>query len=198
MIVELVLGAGLLAAASLAYRNVHERRARARRSPEGPERRGLNPRLDGPRGLRVDDVLLYADTELWLAGCFELDEEGLVARVFRTPGNRAAEWVLQLDAEGRDVALARETDEVPGGAVPAELSLRQMRYSMTRRASVAVHRSGAELPPATARATAVFFAGPGGRVALVLDFKGGARLALEGERVAPELLELLPAGDGEG
>ena len=38
------------------------------------------------RGLRVGDVLLYADTELWLAGMVELWEEDLVARLFPTPG----------------------------------------------------------------------------------------------------------------
>ncbi len=196
VIVELALGAGVLVAASLAFRTLHERRARAQRGVE-ELRVGAHPRLDGPRGFRVGDVLLYADTELWLAGCFELVEQGFVARVFRSPGNRHAQWVIQLDEEGRNVALAHETDAVPDGALPSELRLREMRFAMVRRTSVVVHRMGAELPRSTKRAVAVFFEGPGGHVALALDFEGGSRLAFEGERVLPEMLELLPAGEGE-
>lgn len=191
--IEWALGAGLLVAAGLLYRSLNEGRARARREQDIPD----NPCLESPRGLRVDDVLLYGGTELWLAGCFELDEEGLVARVFRTPGNRAAPWVLQLDEEGLELALAHETDAVPEGTVPAELTVEHMRYTLRRRASVVVHRAGAELPQAPSRGEMTLLAGPGERVLLVLDFVGGPRLALRGERVPPEMLELLPAGDPE-
>ena len=52
----------------------------------------------------------------------ELDEEGLVARLFPTPGALRSEWVAQLDEEARDVATLSETDEVPAGSVQRQVS----------------------------------------------------------------------------
>jgi hypothetical protein len=171
------------------------------------------PHRSGPRGLRVGDVLLYADTELWLAGSFELDEEGLVARVFRAPGNDRAPWVIQLDPDAQKIVLARDCgDEVPGGRVPAELPIGGMRLSLERRGHAKVtvegeldaHDSktgGAKtgdaktLDAKTVRAEYVRMTGPGGRELLVVDFEGGPRLALAGERTGRELFDFLPGGD---
>lgn len=162
----------------------------------------------GPRGLRVGDVLLYADTELWLAGSFELDEEGLVARVFRAPGNDRAPWVIQLDPDAQKIVLARDCgDEVPGGRVPAELPIGGMRLSLERRGHAKVTVEGEldapdskagdakTFDPKTVRAEYVRMTGPGGRELLVVDFEGGGRLALAGERTGRELFDFLPGGD---
>ncbi|MCU0672159.1 MAG: hypothetical protein MUE69_05130 [Myxococcota bacterium] len=156
------------------------------------------PHRSGPRGLRVGDVLLYADTELWLAGSFELDEEGLVARVFRAPGNDRAPWVIQLDPDAQKIVLARDCGaEVPGGRVPAELPIGGMRLSLERRGHAKVTVEGElDAPDAkTLRAEYVRMTGPGGRELLVVDFEGGARLALAGERTGRELFDFLPGGD---
>lgn len=156
------------------------------------------PHRNGPRGLRVGDVLLYADTELWLAGSFELDEEGLVARVFRAPGNDRAPWVIQLDPDAQKIVLARDCgDEVPGGRVPAELPIGGMRLSLERRGHAKVTVEGELDTPdsTTVRAEYVRMTGPGGRELLVVDFEGGARLALAGERTGRELFDFLPGGD---
>jgi hypothetical protein len=150
----------------------------------------------GPRGLRVGDVLLYADTELWLAGSFELDEEGLVARVFRAPGNDRAQWVIQLDADAEQIVLANPCADVPGGRVPAELPVGGMRLSLERRGHADVDTDG-ELDAKAKRAEFVRMTGPGGRTLLVVDFEGGERLALFGERTGRELFDFLPGSDDE-
>lgn len=152
-------------------------------------------RRPGPRGLRIGDVLLYADTELWLAGSFELDEEGLVARVFRAPGNDRAPWVIQLDPDAQKIVLARDCgDDVPGGRVPAELPIAGMRLSLERRGHAKVLVEG-ELDDKPPRAEYVRMTGPGGRELLVVDFEGGERIALFGERTGRELFDFLPGGD---
>ena len=222
MIVEVAVGGALVAAAALAWRRLHERRAMKKRSDEdapsetkeksekkeprdakgekarekvAPAAAKKKPARSGPRGLRVGDVLLYADAELWLAGCFELDEEGLVARVFRAPGNDRAPWVIQLDPDAQKIVLARDCgDEVPGGRVPAELPVGGMRLSLERRGHADVFVEG-ELEAKPARAEFVRMTGPGGRELLVVDFEGGERIALFGERTGRELFDFLPGGD---
>lgn len=219
MIVEIAVGGAIVAAATLAWRRLHERRAVQKRSdqagdtsksPEKVERTSekkreavanakattKTPARSGPRGLRVGDVLLYADAELWLAGCFELDEEGLVARVFRAPGNDRAPWVIQLDPDAQKIVLARECgDEIPAGRVPAELPVAGMRLSLERRGHAEVIVEG-ELEAKPARGEFVRLTGPGGRELLVVDFEGGERIALFGERTGRELFDFLPGGDG--
>ncbi|HJL05043.1 MAG TPA: hypothetical protein RMH85_01610 [Polyangiaceae bacterium LLY-WYZ-15_(1-7)] len=211
MIVELAVGAGLVAAAALAYRalkRVPEPGAPDDARPddadvdekaggddtEKPKAR-KKPKRTGPRGLRVGDVLLYAGSELWLAGCFDLDEEGFVARLFCAPGGERAEWVLQLDPEARDIALLDATDEVPGGRVPSELPIGGMRLSLRKRGHALVTPEGDSLPPATEKAEYVLLGGAGGRVLFVVDFEGGDRIALAGEQMGRELFDLLPGGD---
>lgn len=192
MIAEIAIGAAIVASVTYAFRTLNSAKRHEREDVKTDARAAKS---SGPRGLRVGDVLLYADTELWLAGMFELDEEGLVARVFRAPGNSAADWVVQLDAEAEDIAIGRETDEVPDGRVPSELPIRGMRLSLRRRASTTVRHAGDQLPPISEAAEVVLMGGPGGRTLLVVDFKGAGRISLDLERMGRELIELLPGGD---
>lgn len=151
-------------------------------------------RPPSPRGLRVDDVLLFADDEMWLAGEIYLDEEGFALCLFCTPGSPRSEWLVQLDVEAREVALLHATDEVPGGVVPTELPVGGMRLSLRRRGHADVHSHGDQLPLTTERARYALLGGPGGRTLVVVDFEGGDRLALLGESVRREMLDLLPGG----
>ncbi len=198
MIVELLIGAGLVAAGAAVARVVVRRRAANRPDappPTAPD--APRPAPAGPRGLRVGDVLLYADTELWLAGCVELDEEGFVARVFPSPGGARADYVLQLDAEANDLATARATDEVPDGPVPEALPIDGRRLRLESRGVAAVRTEGEHLPKTTERASYAVLSDVGGRVLVVVDFVKGKRLALVGDRVSRHMIDLLPGGDLE-
>lgn len=217
MIVELIVGVGLVAAGAAAARILVRRREaveralddESRAASEATTRKAGAKRADtrkrgkkkaeekrtGPRGLRVGDVLLYADTEFWLAGCIELDEEGLVARLFPCPGAKRAEWVAQLDKEASDLATLSETDEVPGGPIPEALPIDGRRLSLERRGTAEVVATGEHLPRTTDRARYTLLSDAGGRVLVVVDFVEGSRLALSGERVSRHMIDLLPGGD---
>src|SRR5690606_22655476 len=121
MIVEILMGAGLVLAGAAAAR-VFLRRDAEIASAEGKEEES-SPARATPRGLKVGDVLLHLDTELWLAGMIELDEEGFALRLFPSPGGLHAEWVAQLDEQATDLATLARTDEVPAGAVPESLPI---------------------------------------------------------------------------
>lgn len=198
--IEIVVGAGLVLAGVLVARAL--RRARDDEptktpsvAPTAPAPPASPPKRLGPRGLRPDDVLLYADTELWLAGMLDLDEEGFVCRMFRTPGSPRADWVAQLDARAEDIALMRETKEVPKGRVPESLPIGGYRLTLERRGHAHVRAEGAQLPRTSDEADYTILSGAGGRTLIVIDFHGADRLALAGERVGREMLELLPGGD---
>jgi hypothetical protein len=212
VIVELIVGAGLVVAGAAAARVLLRRQeldeeADGERNDErddegastdgtGSDRSGAASFLEGgPRGLRVGDVLLYADTELWLAGMIHLDEEGFVLRLFPTPGGLRADWVAQLDEQGQDVATLQETDEVPAGRVPEALPIGGRRLTLERRGQAEVHTDGEHLPRTTARASYDLLSDAGGRVLVVVDFDKAPRLALVGDRVGEHLLDLLPGGD---
>jgi len=208
MLIELLVGAGVVALGTIALKAL--RRSQVPDKAEGPgaakalppavepaATRGAPTRIDGPRGLRVGDVLLYADTELWLAGEVYLDEEGFALSLFHAPGSSRGSWVVQLDPEAREMALVAPSSEVPGGAVPTELPIGGMRLSLRRRGQADVHTSGEHLPPTTERARYAVLDGPGGRTLVVVDFEGGDRLALVGDRVGREMMDLLPGGDLE-
>ncbi len=209
MILELIVGAGLIAAGAAAARIVVRRRAagdeaadreddgRSRRKGRGGERRNEPPEDSGPRGLRVGDVLLYADSELWLAGCMELDEEGFVARIFACPGGGCAEFVIQFDDQAIDLATASVTDEVPDGPVPEALPIGGRRLELEARGSAIVSTRGEDLPRTSKRARYTILSGVGGRVLMVLDFAKAPRLALVGDRVGRHMVDLLPGGDLE-
>ncbi len=187
MILEFAVAAGFVASAAFALRSV-------RRRMEGPLEPSPPPVPKGPRGLRVGDVLLHGDAELWLAGSLSLDEEGFVFRVFRTPGNDRAGWVVQLDAAGQEIALVDPT-EIPAGSVPVELPIAGHRVVLRRRGRANVTKEGDQLPHSTEQADFAWLGGAGGRALFVLDFIGGDRLALAGELVGAELFELLPGSD---
>jgi len=168
------------------------------RDEDGPHGHGGRPRgplRGGPRGLRVDDVLLYADDELWLSGEIYLDEEGFALSLFRAPGSPRAAWVAMLDPEGREVAFLDPSDEVPDGALPTELPVGGIRLSLRRRGHADVRSEGTQLPLTTERAGYAILGGPGGRTLVVVDFEGGDRIALAGERLGREMYDLPPGGD---
>lgn len=211
--IELIVGAGLVTLGVVAVRAIQKQRRRdgEDRGPDGSDMEAEPATGDGsgdaipeparatrpknPRGLRVDDVLLYADDELWLAGEIHLDEEGFAISLFRTPGSARYTWAAQLDPEAREVGILSETEEVPGGVVPTELPIGGLRLTLRRRGQADVRTDGEQLPPTTDRARYAILSGPGGRMAVVVDFEGGDRLALAGERLGREMLELLPGGE---
>ncbi len=226
MLIELLVGAGVVALSAVAVRTLRKGRTKANRAPgdepseegvrkpardtgdgksprnsarSGPARSGKDqaPRPPDPRGLRVGDVLLYADTELWLAGEVHLDEEGFALSLFCAPGGSRASWVAQLDPEAQDVAFLAETSEVPDGAVPTELPIGGMRLSLRRRGQADVRRCGEHLPATTERASFVILGGPGDRLLVVVDFAGGDRISLVGDSVSADMFDLLPGGDLE-
>lgn len=197
MIVELLLGAGLVLAGAATARVLAGRRSESATHDEAPADEHTESESDGPRGLRVGDVLLYADTELWLAGMIELDEEGFVARLFPSPGGVGAEWVAQLDEDATDLAALRSTDDVPAGAVPESLPIGGRRLSLERRGDALVRTEGEHLPRTTAKARYSILSDAGGRLLVVLDFEKAPRVALLGDRVPRAMIDLLPGGDLE-
>lgn len=213
MIVELLVGAGLVAVGTATARILMRRReanANDDETDEGPKKapekgpkkaRGKKPKAKdkrpGPRGLLVGDVLLYADTELWLAGMLELDEEGFVARLFPCPGGGRADWVAQLDETADDLVTLKDTSEVPAGPVPEALPVGGRRLSLEARGTADVHAKGEHLPRTGSRATYTILSDAGGRVLMVVDFPKAPRLALLGDRMGKHMVDLLPGGDLE-
>lgn len=194
MILELLaLTAGVSALAAVAARQARRRAATKARA--AAKRSAVQEATREPRGLRLADVVLYADTELWLAGALHLEEDGFVLRAFRTPGSTRATWLLQLDADANDLALCDPTSEVPAGVVPESLPLGGQRLTLRRRGQARVRSEGSDVPATGCRARYIELAGPGGRTLVVLDLERGERLALLGERVGREMLEVLPGGD---
>lgn len=190
MIIELAIGAGLLMAGAAVARAMLKRRHEA--MAPAPL---AKPSPSGPRGLRVRDVLLYTDAELWLAGMIELDEEGFVMRLFAAPAGGRASWVAQLDTEANDIALLDTTKDVPDGLVPQSLPIGGYRLSLHKRGTASIRHEGEHLPRLANRARYTWLEGPGGRIAIVVDFDKGERLALAGERLGREMFDLLPGGD---
>jgi hypothetical protein len=142
----------------------------------------------------VSDVLLYADTELWLAGCLELEDGAEVLRLFVTPGAKRSSYVAQLDREGEELATLDPTDGVSAGRVPDELSREGARLRLRKRGRVGVRSEGEALPAHTGQADYVLLGDPSGRLLLVIDFVGGGRLALSGEIVPRGMLDVLASG----
>lgn len=186
MIIELAVGAAATAAAAYILRRARDRRAPPPVEEEGP------PKPKGPRGLCVGDVLLYASEELWLSAMIEVREEGeFIARLFKTPGSDRADWVVQLDAEAKDLALLKNTDVLPAGRVPAELRVQGIRHHLLKRGSATLRAEGEGLRSAAAGEFTIL-SGTAGRVLVFLDGKGDERIAGAGERVPSEMLDLLP------
>lgn len=211
MILELSLVAGV-ATAVLAYRQRRLRAAAARSSahqagpgaaasssaspsasPSSLSSSGTEP-SSAPRhpGLNVSDVILYVDTELWLAGCLQLEDGADVLRLFSAPGAKRATHVAQLDRAGDDLATLSPCTDVPAGRVPDELSLGGARLRLRKRGRANVRAEGESLPDYRPQVDYVLLGDPSGRLLLVLDFVGGERLALLGEQVPSGMLDLLP------
>lgn len=195
MIIELLLGAGLVLAGAATARVLNRRRVEDDGRDEPPS--DATSPVEEPRGLCVGDVLLHADTELWLAGVIALDEEGFVARIFPTPGGVGSDWVAQLDENATDLAALRATDEVPAGAVPESLPIAGRRLSLERRGHALVETDGEHLPRTSPRAAYSILSEAGGRVLVVLDFEKAPRLAIVGDRLTRAMVDLLPGGDLE-
>ena len=190
MIIEL----GLAVSAGVALW-AYRRRRQSKRAPgadakQGPKA-GPEPKAARRPGLHVSDVILYADTELWLAGCIDLDDGADVLRLFATPGAKRASYVAQLDRAGEDLATLSPATKVSAGRVPDELTLDGARLRLRKRGRVSVRAEGESLPPHTAQADYVVLGDPSGRLLLVIDFVGGERLALAGERVPLGMLDVL-------
>jgi hypothetical protein len=192
-VLELAIGSALVAIGVVALRAIRKRR-RPELASDEPEATEVKPkpRRASARGLSVGDVLLYTDSEYWLSGMIELEEEGFALRLFPSPGGPRATFVAQLDEAGNDVAFLRETSEVPDGLVPSELPIGGMRLALKKRGHADVRARGEHLPLTTARAKYTVLQGPGGKTLVVVDFEAGDRLALVGERVPKELYDLLP------
>lgn len=218
MIVELLVGSGLVLAGAAAARVILRRRQvvedeegspdakpdaddgdEKKSKDEAPKRkkRRRRPERSGPRGLRVGDVLLYADTEFWLAGRVDLDEEGFVARLFPSPGSTRAEWVAQLDEQASELAMLSPTDEVPGGPVPESLPIGGRRLTLERRGHADVRSEGEHLPRTGKRGEYTILSDAAGRTLIVVDFDKAPRIALVGDRVGKHMVDLLPGGDLE-
>ncbi|MCB9659932.1 MAG: hypothetical protein R3B40_13230 [Polyangiales bacterium] len=195
MILELglALGAG---AALWAYRRRRAAKAGVApaAAPDGsPDDPAPKPMVRKP-GLNLSDVILYVDTELWLAGCLHLDDGADVLRLFAAPGGKRATHVAQLDRSGEDLAMLNPCADVPAGRVPDELQLGGARLRLRKRGRANVRAEGESLPDHRPQVDYVLLGDPSGRLLLVLDFVGGERLALLGERVPSGMLDLLPGG----
>lgn len=193
MILELAMVAGVATSVALWAR----RRRQKAQVPRLEKEAGAGKAAAKPArrpGLHVSDVILYADTELWLAGVIDLDDGADVLRLFATPGAKRASYVAQLDRAGEDVATLSPATNVPAGRVPDELSLDGARLRLRKRGRAGVRSEGESLPAHTDRADYVVLGDPSGRLLVVIDFLGGERLALSGERVPAGMLDVLPGG----
>lgn len=187
MIVEVAVG---LAAVALAGGLV---RALRRPAPPPPPPAVELPRSAGPRGLKVRDVVTAPGVEVALGGMLELDEDGLVLRAFRTLEHEER-WLVQLDREGRRLALGGPSAEVPAGSVPEALPIGGRTVRLERRGMAQVRAEGEGLP-AMQRARYAVLSERAGRTLVVIDAEGGARLALALDELDPHGLDVLRGGD---
>lgn len=199
MIIDLLLVAGIaagVAASAGAVGALRAARARATRVVKKPAdtlTAALAPR--GPRGLRERDVVTHGREEVLLEGGMELEESGIVVRAFRALGIARVEWVLQLDADARDVVFGRACVEVPAGAIPEALVIDGRTVRVRRRGVAAVRPTGRG-PASFTRTTFAILDERGGRVLVVLDPQpSGERIAIVGERLDSRTFDVLPGGD---
>jgi hypothetical protein len=194
VIIELGLAVSAAGVALWAYRRRRQPPSPAPGDLKRDKKAGPEPKPARRPGLHVSDVILYADTELWLAGCIDLDDGADVLRLFATPGAKRASYVAQLDREGEDLATLSPGAKVSAGRIPDELNVDGSRLRLRKRGRASVRTEGESLPPHTAQADYVLLGDPSGRLLLVIDFVGGERLALSGERVPRGMLDVLPGG----
>lgn len=194
MIIELGLVVGAAGAAVWAYRRRRRDGQAPSHSVSSPGAPAAPPAPTRQPGLNVSDVILYVDTELWLAGCLHLEDGEGVLRLFAAPGAKRATHVVQLDRNGEDVATLSVHSGVPAGRVPDELLVESARLRLRKRGRASTRTEGEWPGSPSPQADYVLLGDPSGRLLLVLDFAGGERLALLGERVPSGMLDLLPGG----
>ena len=178
---EILVGAAAVALVSAAA-------ARARRSAR--QRASADPpRAAGGTGLAVGDVVLRGAAELWLTGALELDEDGTRIVLFRA--SDGAQWIVQLDERGRELAVAAASSELPEGSIPDRLPIQGRTLSLRRRGRARARFHG-ELTGRDGPALVTVLAESGRRVLVAVDLEGAPRLALVGERVDRAELDVLP------
>ncbi|MDH5490424.1 MAG: hypothetical protein OEY14_00475 [Myxococcales bacterium] len=192
MILELILLAAAGAAGTLAWSRVGGRGARAERGGEEPAGGGERVRGEGLDGLSVSDVILYLGDELWLAGVITLEEEETQLRLFVAPDGERRRWIARLGWRQGGLGILEPCAEVPEGRIPESLPIAGRRLRLARRGEAEVEREGEELPCGSGRARFSVLEGAGGRLLIVVDFEEGRRLALHGERIREEMLQILP------
>lgn len=186
MIIEIAIGVATVVAASGVIA-VLRRRTEPTPPPAEP------PRPTGPRGLKVRDVVTGPGLEVALGAMLELDEDGLVLRAFRTLEHEER-WLVQLDREGKRLALGRATADVPAGNVPEALPVGGRTVRIQRRGWAVVRCEGDGVP-AMQRARYAVLAERAGRTVVVIDPDGGARLALALDELDIRGIDVLQGGD---
>lgn len=194
MIFELALALGASSAAFGFLAALRRRRIRGEAEPSELAK-ALSAARGVDLGLVSGDVLMIPGEELSLGGCVSLDEGGEVLRAFCLVGAARDRWLVQLDANGRDLALTTETTEIGDGPVPSVLPLGGRTLTLEKRGVARVIARGEGVPAIDgARAPFVILAERGGFVAVVIDAPG-ARLALRGERLDSRVVDRLGGGD---
>lgn len=186
MIIEIAIGVATLAAASGLVAVLRRRTGPVVAPPPEP------PRATGPRGLKVRDVVTGPGLEVALGAMIELDENGLVLRAFRTLEHEER-WLVQLDREGKRLALGQPTADVPAGNVPEALPVGGRTVRIQRRGWAVVRCEGDV--PVMQRARYAVLAERAGRTVVVIDPDGGARLALALDELDIRGIDVLQGGD---
>lgn len=148
-------------------------------------------------GLGIGDVLLYADTEFWLAGGIELKSGRSGLRVFHCPGSSRGEWIIQQGRGTKALVLADSFEDFPAGRVPSEYPVKGLPLKLKDRGEVELRCEG-EFPGGTPeKAEFTLLSGTGGKTLLVVSFQGGGdyrgaqRIVLLGDPLEEGLFELL-------
>lgn len=148
-------------------------------------------------GLGVGDVLLYADTEFWLAGGIELKHGRSGLRVFHCPGSTRGEWLIQQGRGVSALVLAQRFEGFPEGRVPSEYPVKGLSLKLKERGSATVRSDGDFPGGVPEQADYTVLRGSGGKVLLVLDvaesdgYRGPGRIVLLGDPLEEGLFELL-------
>lgn len=191
MIIEIAIGAAVVAAAGSVTAWLARRRTPASPAPATPAFEVS--RAQSGRGLRCGDVITGPGIEVALHAMIELDEEGLVLRAFRVLEHQER-WLVQLDGDAKRLAIGMRTTEVPDGAVPEVLPVGGRRVRIERRGTALVRSEGPDLPTMS-RVRYALMSERAGRVVVVIDPEGGARLSLHLDELDIRGIDVLRGGD---
>jgi hypothetical protein len=144
-------------------------------------------------GLQVDDVLLYMNEELWLAGVVRIRDESFQLSLFRT--SVEGEWVVELDLGRRLLVRGRSCVDVPDGAVPSALPVGGRIFQQYRHGSGRAETAGLYVPLVEPAGRFWLLSAAGGHHLVVAD-SGAARIAVTGEELHPGLVDRLPSRRG--